>query len=289
MVKKNVASLGSAQKRSLIKPQSAQISIRRQCELIGLSPSSYYYKPCAADQEDLALMRQIDELYMRYPFYGSPRITEALRKSGVVVNRKCVVRLMRLMGLVAVYPKPRTSQPSQQHKVYPYLLRGLKIQRVNHVWSTDLTYIPLRGGWMYLMAVMDWYSRYVIAWDISNSMEAEFCCEVLRVSLDRGKPQIFNSDQGSQFTSPLFTSILEDTPDVAISMDGRGRALDNVFIERLWRSLKYEDIYIKDYTTVQELREGLQQYFLFYNTVRQHQALEYRTPLEVYQGAVFQR
>lgn len=284
MVKKNVESLDSEQKRSLIKRQEGQISIRRQCELVGLSSSSYYYKPCVASEADLALMRQIDELYMQYPFYGSPRITEALRKRGLPVNRKRVVRLMRLMGLVAVYPRPKTSQPRKEHKVYPYLLRGVNIQHVHHVWSTDLTYIPMRGGWMYLMAVIDCYSRYVIAWDISNSMEAEFCCEVLDAALKTGKPHIFNTDQGGQFTSPLFTSIL-DGKDIAISMDGKGRALDNVFIERLWRSLKYEDIYIKDYQTVQELREGLQQYFLFYNTVRQHQALDYKTPLEVYQGA----
>lgn len=273
-----------SQKRSLIEPQGCPISIHRQCELLGLSSSSYYYRPCTTDQEDLMLMRQIDELYMRYPFYGSPRITEALRKSGVVVNRKRVVRLMRLMGLVAVYPKPKTSEPCKDHKVYPYLLRGVKIERVNQVWSTDLTYIPIRGAWMYLMAVMDWYSRYVIAWDISNSMETEFCCEVLKTSLGYGLPKIFNSDQGSQFTAVKFTTILE-SEDIDISMDGRGRAIDNVFIERLWRSLKYEDIYMKDYQTVQELREGLRQYFLFYNTVRQHQALEYRTPLEVYRGA----
>lgn len=284
MVKKNVEPLARSQKRSLIGQQRCQISIHRQCELLGLSSSSYYYKPCQAEEEELSLMRQIDELYMQYPFYGSRRITEALRRSGLHINRKRVIRLMRLMGLVAVYPKPSSSEPSKDHKVYPYLLRGVKIQRVNQVWSTDLTYIPIRGGWMYLMAVMDWHSRYVIAWDISNSMETEFCCEVLKTSLGYGLPKIFNSDQGSQFTAVKFTTILE-SEDIDISMDGRGRAIDNVFIERLWRSLKYEDIYIKDYQTVQELREGLQQYFLFYNTVRQHQALEYRTPLEVYRGA----
>lgn len=288
MVKKNSGTLSSSQKRSLIAQGNSELSIARQCDLIGLARSSYYYSPCVADAEDLRLMHAIDELYMQYPFYGSLRITASLRRLGWVVNRKRVVRLMRLMGLQAVYPRPKTSQPSKEHRVYPYLLRGLKLERVNQVWSTDLTYIPIRGGWMYLMAVMDWYSRYVIAWDISNSMETEFCCEVLRTSLGYGLPEIFNSDQGSQFTAVKFTTILE-SEEVSISMDGRARAIDNVFIERLWRSLKYEDIYIKDYQTVPQLRQGLQQYFLFYNTVRQHQALDYRTPLEVYQGATSQR
>jgi putative transposase len=259
------------------------LSVRRQCALLGLARSTFYYTLGAESEENLALMRQIDEEYLRHPFYGSRKMTDWLCRCGVGVNRKRVQRLMRLMGIEAVYPKRRTTIPAEGHKVFPYLLRGVAITRPNQVWSTDITYLPLRRGFMYLVAVMDWYSRYVLSWRLSNSLEAVFCLEALEDALGHGRPEIFNSDQGSQFTSVSFTTRLEDC-GVAVSMDGRGRALDNVFIERLWRTLKYEDIYLKEYETVDELFEGLHGYFAFYNEERSHQSLVYRTPAEVYRG-----
>lgn len=263
----------------------AELSIRRQCELLGLPRSSFYYQGVEESEENLRLMRIMDEEYLRHPFLGSRRITQWLRDQGQEVNRKRIQRLMRLMGLEAVYPKRTTTFAASGHKVYPYLLRNVSIDHVNQVWSTDITYVPLRHGFMYLTAVMDWHSRYVLSWRLSNSLEMRFCVEALEEALSQGLPEIFNSDQGSQFTSVRFTSVLEDR-GVSISMDGQGRALDNAFIERLWRTVKYEDIYLKAYETVDELYEGLLCYFFYYNFERRHQSLGYRTPAEVYQAGV---
>jgi putative transposase len=226
-------------------------------------------------------MRLIDEQYTACPFYGSRRMTRWLSQQGEEVNRKRVQRLMRQMGLEVIYPRPRLSVAGTGHKIYPYLLRGVKIERPDQVWSTDITYVPMTGGFMYLAAVIDWFSRYVIAWKLSNTLDGSFCLEMLEEALKGGRPEIFNTDQGVQFTAEAFTSCLERA-GVAVSMDGRGRALDNVFVERLWRSVKYEDIYIRGYETVPELYHGLMRYFGFYNDERLHQSLGYRTPAEVY-------
>ena len=258
-----------------------ELSVTRQCALLGLSRSSRYYAPVPAEASDQALLRQIDRQYTATPFYGVRRMTAFLRREGQQVNPKRVRRLMRLLGLQAIYPKPRTSVKSPEHKVYPYLLQGLSIDRVDQVWCADITYIPMHRGWLYLVAVMDWYSRYVLAWDLSLSLEADFCVAALRQALALGTPGLFNTDQGCQFSSHAFTKILIDN-HILISMDGRGRAFDNIFIERLWRSVKYEEVYLHDYQTPAEARLGLRRYFEFYNTQRPHQALDYRTPAEVY-------
>ncbi len=264
-----------------MREEGGGLSVRRQCALLGLPRSSFYYAPLPESEEDLRLMRLIDEEYLRRPFYGSRRMTEYLRGLEYEVNRKHVQRLMRVMGIEAIYPK-KTTIPAVGHKIYPYLLRGVKIERVNQVWSTDLTYVPMRRGFMYLVAIMDWHSRYVLSWRLSNTMETAFCLAALEEALGRyPAPEIFNSDQGSQFTSEAFTGRLEEAA-IAVSMDGRKRALDNVFIERLWWSVKHEDIYLKEYDTADELIEGLERYFRFYDQERKHQALEYRTPWEVY-------
>jgi putative transposase len=218
---------------------------------------------------------------METPFYGYPRMTQILRREGYKVNRKRVARLMRLLGIEAIYPRPRTTMAAVGHKIYPYLLRQVAITHNNHVWSTDITYLPLPGGYMYLVAVMDWYSRFVLSWQLSNTMETHFCIDALEMALAFGQPEIFNSDQGAQFTAEAFTVCLLHR-DIRISMDGRGRALDNIFIERLWRSVKYEDISIKDYQSVRELEAGLDRYFRLYNYGRPHQSLSYATPAEVY-------
>jgi putative transposase len=241
-----------------------------------------------ASKEDLALMRRIDEIYLKWPFYGSRRITTELSTDDQPVNRKRVQRLMAVMGIQAIYPRKRTTFRSPEHRVYPYLLRGLTIDRANQVWCSDITYIPLTRGFMYLVAIMDWYSRYVLAWDISNTLDASFCVQALGEALRIQRPDIFNTDQGAQFTSIEFTRILADH-QVAISMDGRGRALDNVFIERLWRTVKYENIYLKDYVTAADLYEGLSDYFDFYNRIRKHQALRDRTPVEVFEESIEKR
>ncbi len=226
-------------------------------------------------------MRRIDEQYTRAPFYGSRRMTAWLRAQGYKVNRKRVTRLMQLMGIEAVYPKPNLSRPAEGHKIYPYLLRDVEIERVNQVWSTDITYIRMAHGFLYLVAIMDWFSRFVLSWELSLSMELDFCVGALKRALRRGRPEIFNSDQGPQFTSDQFTGELKGR-DIAVSMDGRGRCLDNIFIERLWRSLKYEEVYLKDYQLVAEAREGIGRYFRFYNDERLHASLEYRTPASIY-------
>jgi putative transposase len=257
------------------------LSIRHQCELLDLPRSTLYYQLAGETPENLALMRLLDEQYLKTPFYGSRKMAVALSAQGHVVNRKRVQRLMRIMGIVGLAPRRSTSRPAAGHRVFPYLLRNVEVTHPDHVWSTDITYIPLPVGFVYLTAIMDWYSRYVLTWQLSNRLEGRFCLESLDEALKGGKPEIFNTDQGSQFTSLEFTSRLLDQA-VAVSMDGRGRALDNVFIERLWRSLKYEDIYLKDYRTVDELDEGLTRYFEMYNHERVHQALDYRTPYQVY-------
>lgn len=260
-----------------------EISLRRQCELLGVNRSGLYYEPAGESEENLRLMRLLDEQYTRVPFYGSRKMTEWLATQGHVVNRKRVSRLMALMGLAAVYPKPRLSQPGEGHKIYPYLLRGVSVERVNQVWSTDITYIRMAQGFVYLVAVMDWYSRFVLSWALSLTMELDFCVEALKCALRRGRPGIFNSDQGSQFTSELFTGELEGRK-ITVSMDGRGRCMDNIFIERLWRSLKYEEVYLKDYESVAEARAGIDRYLRFYNYERLHQSLDYRTPATIYKG-----
>jgi putative transposase len=250
-----------------------------------MNRSSWYLAPAAEESaENLALMRRIDEQYLQTPFYGSRRMTIWLAEQGQVVNRKRVQRLMRLMGLEAIYPKPRLSLAGRGHRIYPYLLRNVRIDRPDQVWSTDITYIPLPAGFMYLAATIDWYSRYVLAWRLSNTLEGSFCLDMLDEALSRGKPEVFNTDQGVQFTAEAWTSRLQ-LAGVAVSMDGRGRCLDNVFVERLWRSVKYEDVYLHGYEAVPQLHAGLGRYFSFYNTERLHQSLDYRTPAAVYRKA----
>jgi putative transposase len=260
-----------------------EISLRRQCELLGVARSGLYYEPAGESEKNLCLMRLLDEQYTRTPFYGSRKMTEWLAAQGHAVNRKRVARLMALLELEAVYPKARLSQPGEGHKIYPYLLRGVSVERVNQVWSTDITYIRMAQGFVYLVAVMDWYSRFVLSWALSLTMELDFCVEALQCALRRGRPGIFNSDQGAQFTSERFTGELE-ARNIAVSMDGRGRCMDNIFIERLWRSLKYEEVYLKDYESVAEARAGIDRYFRFYNQERLHQSLDYRTPAAIYKG-----
>ncbi len=255
----------------------------RQCELLGLSRASYYYRPAEPSAEELALLRRLDEQYTQTPFYGVRRMTAVLRREGHAVNPKRVRRLLRTLGLSALAPQPGTSRAAPAHPIYPYRLRGVVIEHVDQVWSSDITYIRLRGGFAYLAAVLDWYSRYVLSWALSNSLEVGFCLAVLEAALSQGRPQIFNTDQGAQFTSPAFTGRLLSA-GVTISMDGRGRALDNVFVERLWRSVKYEEVYLQEYVGMREAQRGLGRYFGFYNGERPHQALGYRTPRSVYEG-----
>jgi putative transposase len=265
----------------LVEPGHPDLSVRRQCRLLGLARSSLYYEPAGETAENLRLMRLIDREYTAHPFYGSRRMTAWLGSQGEAVNRKRVRRLMRLMGLEAIYPRPKLSAAGKGHRVYPYLLRGVAVERPDQVWSTDITYVPLPRGFMYLAAVIDWYSRYVIAWRLSNTLDGSFCLEMLEEALGRGRPEVFNTDQGVQFTAEAWTGRLVRA-GVAVSMDGRGRCLDNVFVERLWRSVKYEDVYVRGYEGVPELERGLGRYFPFYNEERPHQALGYRTPAAVY-------
>ena len=259
------------------------MSVLRQCELIGLPRSTWYYEPQRETAENLRLMRLLDEQYTRTPFYGSRRMVIALGGQGGNVNRKRVQRLMQKMGIEAIYPRPRLSDPAPGHRVYPYRLRGLAITRPNQVWSTDITYIRLRSGFVYLVAILDWFSRYVVEWEISITLDTSFCLSALDRALQKAKPEIFNSDQGAQFTSEEFTGRLESA-GIVISMDGRGRALDNVFTERLWRSVKYEEVYLKDYAGVPDTIANLKTYFRFYNFDRPHQSLDDQTPASVYSG-----
>lgn len=268
-------------RRGLIEPDRKVPSVTRQCELIGLSRSSYYYEPQPESPENLALMRLIDREYVRHPFLGSRRMTSYVRGQGHEVNRKRVRRLMALMGLEAVYQKPRLSRPNPGHRIYPYLLRGVKIERPDQVWSTDITYVPMPAGFMYLTAVIDWFSRYVLSWRLSNSLDADFCVAALEQALKRGRPEVFNTDQGSQYTAQAFVSRVKAS-GAKMSMDGRGRWLDNVFVERLWRTVKYEHVYVWRSETVAELQSGLRNYFAYYNEERRHQSLNDRTPAEVY-------
>lgn len=258
-----------------------ELSVRQRCELLGLNRSSYYYEPQPEDKYNRLLMNLIDEEYTRHPFYGSPRLWAYLKRKGHHINIKRIKRLMGVMGISAIYPKANTSQPATGHKIFPYLLSGVKIVRPDQVWSVDITYIRMAYGFLYLVAIIDWYSRYVLAWNLSNTMDVDFCLEALLEALQLGTPEIFNSDQGSQFTSEDFTSILLSRC-IQISMDGRGRALDNIFVERLWRSVKYEDVYLNNYEAPREARIGLGGYFNFYNDERPHQSLDYQTPSEVY-------
>jgi putative transposase len=275
--------LSVEQKRQLIEPGHPHVSLRRQCALLDLARSSLYREPIGESTDNLYLMRLLDAQYTATPFYGSRRMTAWLRSQGYAVNRKRVTRLMRQMGIEAIYTKPQLSQAAEGHVIYPYLLRGVKIERVNHVWSTDITYIRLQQGFIYLVAVIDWWSRYVLSWAVSITLDSAFCLEALETALRRGRPEIFNTDQGAQFTSRAFTERLRQG-GVQISMDGRGRALDNVFVERLWRTVKYEEVYLREYNTVREAQQGLGRYFGFYNDERLHQALGYRTPATVYRG-----
>jgi putative transposase len=253
------------------------LSIRRQCELLGLNRSTWYVKPGEPDADELALMRRLDEQYLLTPFYGSRRMAVALD-----ANRKRIQRLMRVMGIEAIYPKPKLSQRNEEHRIYPYLLRNMAIIRPNQVWASDITYVPMPQGWMYLTAVMDWHSRFVLSWRLSNTIDGMFCVEALSEALaNYGKPEIFNTDQGVQYTAVAFTSRLESA-GVSISMDGRGRWMDNVFVERLWRTLKYEYIYLHDHATPRALQSGLANFLPFYNEERFHSSLDYKTPVSVY-------
>ena len=281
MVKKKSLAKPLSQKRELIEVGYEQISIRRQGELIGLNRASYYYEPAGESELNLALMSAIDRQYTETPFYGWPKMTVCLRKQGYLVNHKRVYRLMQKMGIQAIYPKKRINPKRTEHPIYPYLLKDVEIVEPNQVWSTDITYIPLQQGFMYLVAVIDWYSRYILAWQLSNSLDGHFCQVALQQALDQGRPDIFNTDQGVQFTAHEFTAILKQA-NIQISMDGRGRALDNIFIERFWRSLKYEDIYLHDYASGPALIAGLKRYFSLYNNERPHQSLDYLTPAEVH-------
>ena len=270
-----------------IEPDNAEISISRQCELVGLPRSSLYYRSCRDSRCDEELMRLLDEQYLRTPFYGVDRMTDFLRKAGHGVNPKHIRRLMRQMGLEAIYPKRRVnlSKPGKAFTRYPYLLKGLEIVRPDQVWAADITYVRMYRGWLYLVAILDWFSRYVVSWELSLTLEADFCVTAMERALATGRrPEIFNSDQGCQFTSDAFTRLLEGS-GILISMDGKGRVFDNIFVERLWRTVKYEEVYLHDYQTVAEARLGLGRYFGFYNDQRPHQSLDYRTPAEVY-GAV---
>ena len=289
-LKKNLNS-SSEHRIQCIDNSHPRLSLQRQCDLLELSRSSWYHfqkthKKNTVSEHDVLLMNLIDKEYTRHPFYGSRRIRPFLQQAlQQPVNRKCVQRLMRIMGIQGIAPGPDTSKPHPQHKIYPYLLRGLSINRPNQVWSTDITYIPMSKGFMYLVAVIDWYSRFVLSWQLSNTMDTTFCLQALEEALAINTPEIFNTDQGSQFTSDDFTGKLLDN-NIKISMDGRGRALDNIFVERLWRTVKYELIYLNDYPSVTQLRTALDQYFLFYNTERFHQALDYQTPEKWYQSTI---
>jgi putative transposase len=258
------------------------LPVTHQCKVLSISRSSAYYKTQGPSNEELGLMRLLDELHLKYPFYGARRLCDALYdEHGIIVNRKRVRRLMVLMGIQAVYPGKNTSKPNKAHRIYPYLLRGVEINRSNQVWCTDITYLPMAKGFAYLVAIMDWHSRKVLSWRISNVMDADFCIEALNEAINRyGAPEIFNSDQGAQFTSTAFTDVLKQH-NIRISMDGKGRWIDNVFIERLWRSVKYEEVYLHAYESLTQARAGLKNYFQFYNAKRKHQTLNAK-PDEVY-------
>ena len=275
--------MSPGQRRQMVDREHPSLSLVRQCALLEVSRSSLYYRPRVASQEDLSLMGEIDRQYLETPFFGSRRMKAWLERRGMPVSRKRVQRLMRAMGLRAIYRWPDTSRRAPDHPVYPYLLRNVRITRPNQVWAADITYLPMARGFLYLVAVMGWHSRYVLAWRLSNTLEAGFCAEALEEALAKGRPEVFNTDQGSQFTSLEFTQVLQER-GVMISMDGKGRYQDNIFVERLWRTVKYEEVYLKAYASVLEAQQGLEDYFQFYNGLRPHQALGYRTPAEVFYG-----
>jgi len=273
------------ERRTMVIP-SDTLSMRRQCELLRVNRSSLYYEALATDPEELLLLRRIDELHLKRPFYGSRKLALELRKEGHEINRKRVQRLMRVLDIVALAPQPNTSKPTPEHPVFPYLLRGMRIDRVNQVWAADITYIPMAHGFVYLVAIIDWYSRRVLAWQLSTTMETDFCVRALRQALSRyGQPDIFNTDQGAQFTASAFTDELL-SHGIKVSMDGRGRYIDNIFVERLWRALKYEEVYLHAYGTVAEARAAISTYLDFYNDERFHQSLGNQTPTAFYEGLV---
>jgi putative transposase len=276
------------QRQAMIDREHNQLSLVRQCTLLRVSRASLYCQPTPPRTQDLELMALMDRQYLKTPFYGSRRMRAWLQGQGHSVGRGKVRRLMRLMGLEAIYRRPNTSKPTPEHRIYPYLLKGVEINRVNQVWSADITYIPMSQGFLYLVAIMDWYSRYVLAWRLSNTMDVDFCAEALDEALSKGKPEIFNTDQGSQFTSEAFTSVLLEQ-GIQISMDGKGRYLDNIFVERLWRSVKYEEVYLKAYQNGTEARKGIDAYLDFYNQERPHQALGYQTPGQVFKEGLHSR
>ena len=281
-LKKNCQSLTSSERLQCIEKGDTKITLKRQCELLGLSRAAPYYTPREISQKDIATMNTIDQIYTEHPYYGNRRMKAELNYThNIPIGRDHVRTLMKTMGIEAIYPKKNLSFPNKNHKIYAYLLRNMIITKPNHVWSTDITYVKLRNGFAYLIAVIDWFSRYVLSWRISNSLDIEFCLERLKDALKKYKPNIFNTDQGSHFTSSQFTNILEDKK-IQISMDGRGRCLDNIFVERLWRSVKQKKIYLNDYQNVTDVRNGLNEYFDFYNTKRRHQSLNYAFPRDVY-------
>lgn len=272
------------QRRQMVETDNNKLSINKQCAVLQIHRSGLYYQPNGESQHNLDLMLEIDKIHLKWPYYGTRRMTAELQNMGYVVGRKLIRRLMRQMGIEVIYPRPNTSQPNKGHKIYPYLLRGLKIDHINQVWQTDITYVPMKRGFMYLMAVIDVHSRYVLNWSISNSMEAAWCTQVVQQAIEKyGQPEIFNTDQGSQFTSELFTEMLLGN-NIKISMDGKGRATDNIYIERLWRNVKQENIYLNAYETGLDLYKGLEEYFHQYNNHRVHQALNYLTPIDIYKN-----
>jgi len=273
------------QRRAVVDRRHPSLSVVRQCRLLDISRSGVYYQPSGISQEDLALMKLIDRQYLATPFYGARKIAAWLKSQGQRVNRKRVRRLMCVMGLRAIYRRPRTSKPAAGHKIYPYLLSGMAITRPNQVWAADITYIPMARGFLYLLVIMDWYSRYVLSWRLSNTLDADFCVDALQEALRKGRPDIFNTDQGAQFTSEVFTGLLQQN-GIRISMDGKGSYNDNLFIERLWRTVKYEEVYLKAYRDGRDARSGMGEYFRFYDDERPHQAHGYRTPAEVFTSAI---
>jgi putative transposase len=279
--------MSRAERRALVEREDPALPISQQCRLLAVSRAAIYRKPAAVSSEDLAIMALIDRQYLARPYYGSRRMAAWLATQGHLVNRKRVQRLMRVLGLAAIYQRPNTSKPAAAHKVYPYLLGGIAIERANQVWCSDVTYIPMAKGFLYLVVIMDWASRAVLAWRLSNTLGADFCVEALEAALSRyGRPEIFNTDQGSQFTSDAFTGTLQ-RHGVTISMDGKGRCMDNIFVERLWRSLKYEEVYLHAYATVAEAKAGIGAWLRFYNEERQHQSLGYRTPRQIYEEGLW--
>lgn len=273
--------MSKKERHAMVDRDHEKLSVVRQCALLDVNRSSVYYRGKEADPYDLRLMALIDRQYLKTPFYGSRRMAAWLKAQGHKVNRKRVQRLMRLMGIEAIYRRPNTSKPTPGHRLYPYLLRGVEVSRLNQVWAADITYIPMARGFMYLVAVMDWYSRYVLSWRLSNTLDVHFCLDALEEALSKGRPEIFNTDQGSQFTSEAFTDLLA-SHSIQISMDGKGRCTDNVFVERLWRSIKYEEVYLNAYQGVNEAKTAIGAYMRFYNDERPHQALGYQTPSQVF-------